>query len=285
MAVPPITETPPPLPGSLRTTDMSLSAGPPVRTPKKAGWLRTLFWTPLRPAENWAQTLVRVAGNLLRWIIGLPVVVGLIGWGVFSLYNWWADRPYHLTGLEGVEIGMTMTDVTLLKGAPTSSTNRFQQYVTPRPPADTQFVTQRERTSQALPQGMPEEEREERRRQLLARRTELLADQTMTNWWENSPIVPQERAMTFGGGLLVTFSGMSEDAWRVSRVCQTNPNYWEKLIGVSRGDAEADVTRHLGQPDSIRIDDDGLSKLSFFEDYNLTIRFERARVVGYCVGT
>lgn len=83
--------------------------------------LGRLLWSPVRASENWAQTLVRVAGNFLRWVIGLPIVVGLLGWGVFSFNSWWKDRPYRLTGLEGVEIGMTPTEVTLIKGAPSSN--------------------------------------------------------------------------------------------------------------------------------------------------------------------
>lgn len=36
--------------------------------------LRILFWDPIRPGENWAQTLVRVAGNLTRTAITLGLV-------------------------------------------------------------------------------------------------------------------------------------------------------------------------------------------------------------------
>lgn len=80
-----------------------------------------LLWSPIRPGENWAQTLVRVAGNLLRWIIGLPIVVGLLIWGGVAGYGWWSDRPHRISELEGIAIGMTPTDVTLIKGAPRSS--------------------------------------------------------------------------------------------------------------------------------------------------------------------
>ena len=88
----------------------------------------------------------------------------------------------------------------------------------------------------------------------------------------------------FFGELLVILSGSSQDALRVSRVCQTNPRYYDKVIGVSGSDTEADVIRHLGQPHSVSIDDDGLSKRSFFERYNLMLQFEQARVVAICAG-
>ena len=34
--------------------------------PKRAGWLRRWFWAPVGRNENWAQTVFRVLGNLLR---------------------------------------------------------------------------------------------------------------------------------------------------------------------------------------------------------------------------
>lgn len=186
--------------------------------------LGRLMWSPVRQGENAAQTIVRVIGNLLRWVIGLPIVVGLIGWGVFSFHSWWSERPYRLTGLEGVEIGMTPTEVTLIKGAPRTSVPE-------------------QRDDGSWSQGM------------------------------------------FFGEQLVIFSGESEDALRVYRICLTEPRYYDRVIGVAGSDTEAEVIRHLGQPDSVSINDDGLRKQSSFERYNLMIVFEKARADTICVGT
>jgi hypothetical protein len=36
-------------------------------------WIRRWFWSPVRDNENWAQTLVRVSGNIFR--IAITVVL------------------------------------------------------------------------------------------------------------------------------------------------------------------------------------------------------------------
>jgi hypothetical protein len=88
----------------------------------------------------------------------------------------------------------------------------------------------------------------------------------------------------FFGDLLVILSGRSQEQLRVSRICQTDPRPYHNVIGVSGSEAEADVIRHLGQPDTVRVDEDGLAKRSFFDRYNIVIGFERARVTVICVG-
>lgn len=40
-------------------------------------WLRRWFWTPVRENENWAQTLVRAAGNLFRIVLTLTIVLAV----------------------------------------------------------------------------------------------------------------------------------------------------------------------------------------------------------------
>lgn len=46
--------------------------------------LRILFWDGVKPGENWAQTLVRVAGNLFRTFITLSLLfvlyLGMLDW-------------------------------------------------------------------------------------------------------------------------------------------------------------------------------------------------------------
>ena len=186
--------------------------------------LGRLLWSPVRASENWAQTLVRVVGNLLRWIIGLPLLIGLAAWGASSIDSWMSDRPRHISELEGIDIGMTPTEVTLVKGAPSTD-------------------------------------------------GPMKADD---NSWK--------QAMVFDD-LLVLFKGSSEEALRVSRVCLTAPRAYQEVIGVGGADSEKDVVRHLGQPDSEKIDADGLGKQSYFDQYNLMLRFEKAQVSGICVGT
>jgi hypothetical protein len=50
----------------------------------EARWLRAWFWSSLRPSENWAQTLVRVIGNLFRILLtalaALALGVGAQTW-------------------------------------------------------------------------------------------------------------------------------------------------------------------------------------------------------------
>lgn len=241
-----------------------------------------LLWSPVRPSENWAQTLVRVAGNLLRWVIGLPIVVGLLGWGVFSLHSWWSDRPYRLTGLQGVEIGMTPTEVTLIKGAPKYiipilAAVAFDDIKPPqeedwRPPLPEGFMHIREGSDGQeflFPDGTPEE----------------VMDATIRKHYQNAAAIDEMRFENPLDAIEVHFDRGSEGASQVSLICLTEPQRFHRVIGVSGSDTEEEVIRHLGQPDSVEIDDNGLSKWSSFERYNLFVRFEKARVVGICVGT
>lgn len=42
-------------------------------------WIRSWFWSSVRDGENWAQTLVRIAGNLFRIVVtGVAVLIGAI---------------------------------------------------------------------------------------------------------------------------------------------------------------------------------------------------------------
>jgi hypothetical protein len=84
--------------------------------------------------------------------------------------------------------------------------------------------------------------------------------------------------------LEVNFDRGPEGTSLVSQVCLRELKHYNKVIGVSGSDTEADIIRHLGQPDTVKVDEDGLAKRSFFDRYNIVIGFERARVTVICVG-
>ncbi len=80
-----------------------------------------LLWSPIGANENWAQTLVRVTGNLLRWVIGIPAlaVAAIAAW--FALQNWADSRPVKPKSIQvmnGLSVGMTKDEVTVAKGKP-----------------------------------------------------------------------------------------------------------------------------------------------------------------------
>tara|TARA_R110000744_G_scaffold57807_5_gene121101 strand:- start:178 stop:741 length:564 start_codon:yes stop_codon:yes gene_type:complete len=58
------------------------------------------FWAPRREPENWAQTLVRVLGNIFRDVISafvILVVVALVGWGISGLWQATFDETKFVT--------------------------------------------------------------------------------------------------------------------------------------------------------------------------------------------
>lgn len=113
--------TPPPLPGTGRVQEPPQSKQTAATMAvKKSNTFRRLIWSPPRPSENWAQTLVRVIGNLVRWAIAVPAVFGLGIWGAVSLLQWLEDRPVFVSEYDDIAIGMTPIEVTLLKGKPDS---------------------------------------------------------------------------------------------------------------------------------------------------------------------
>lgn len=50
-------------------------------------WLHRWFWSPIREGENWAQTIVRVSGNLLRSIFTVLAVSALLA----SIVSYFSD--------------------------------------------------------------------------------------------------------------------------------------------------------------------------------------------------
>jgi hypothetical protein len=75
-------DNPPPLPGNLRRAETSELKQSLATPPSKAGWLRRWFWAPVKIGENWAQTLLRVLGNLFRTAVTLTIVLNGIGFSI-----------------------------------------------------------------------------------------------------------------------------------------------------------------------------------------------------------
>lgn len=86
------------------------------------------------------------------------------------------------------------------------------------------------------------------------------------------------------GDLLVLLDGPSEDDLTVHRVCETEPGYETDVNGIKGWESEKSVLRRLGRPTMEVADEDGPGKSSYFERYNLMIRFSQSRVRGICVG-
>ena len=51
-------------------------------------WIRAWFWSQVRDSENWAQTLVRVSGNLLR----IALTIAVLGTAGLASTTYLADR-------------------------------------------------------------------------------------------------------------------------------------------------------------------------------------------------
>ena len=84
--------------------------------------LRDLLWSPVKERETWALTLVRVTGNLLRWIVGLPAIIAILIAIGLAINSWYSGRPVELDTIKGVSIGMSPDQVTVAKGNPSNRT-------------------------------------------------------------------------------------------------------------------------------------------------------------------
>jgi hypothetical protein len=80
-----------------------------MSTPAQASTPRTVFhgivqwfWTPLRDGENWAQTIVRVSGNLLR--SSLTILVALAGVIAIDIYLKGARTADQQELVRGIEV-------------------------------------------------------------------------------------------------------------------------------------------------------------------------------------
>lgn len=85
--------------------------------------LSHLLWSPVKEGETWALTFVRVAGNLIRWLVIFPAILFALALAGFGIYYWFDNRPAELNEVDGVRIGMTLDDVTVAKGEPEHKSN------------------------------------------------------------------------------------------------------------------------------------------------------------------
>lgn len=56
-------------------------------------WLKSWIWSSYRSNENWAQTLVRVFGNLFRIAVTLVLLIVLIAIGFFAWDSYKSSQP------------------------------------------------------------------------------------------------------------------------------------------------------------------------------------------------
>lgn len=87
------TNAPPPLPGNSRRVEKSEPTGSGATPPNKGGWLRRWFWAPVRHAENWAQTILRVLGNLFRIALTVCAFLFVLGASLVAYSAARTDRP------------------------------------------------------------------------------------------------------------------------------------------------------------------------------------------------
>lgn len=80
--------------------------------------LSHLLWSPVKDGETWALTFVRIAGNLIRWLVIFPAIVFAVILAGYGIHQWYDNRPSELTAIEGIAIGMTPDEVTVSKGTP-----------------------------------------------------------------------------------------------------------------------------------------------------------------------
>lgn len=59
-------------------------------------WIKVWFWSSKPESENWAQTLVRIFGNLLR----ISLTICFVGVVAISVASYLDDRSYELTRRE-----------------------------------------------------------------------------------------------------------------------------------------------------------------------------------------
>ena len=86
-------ESPPPLPGNSHQVEVSARKESPTTSQKRPGRLRRWFWSPVKNAENWAQTVFRVLGNLFRIALTLCVLFFVVGACFVAFFSARAERP------------------------------------------------------------------------------------------------------------------------------------------------------------------------------------------------
>lgn len=83
--------------------------------------IRSWFWSVPRPQENWAQTIVRVLGNLFR--IAISLVIALVAFLlVYAGLNWVGDQQPEPVDLVTAYVeNRTQSNVTKDDGSPICS--------------------------------------------------------------------------------------------------------------------------------------------------------------------
>lgn len=90
---------PPPLPNNPLGAGNGSQFAADDTTPKRAGWLRRWVWAPVGRNENWAQTVFRVLGNLLRIAFTVLVLFAAVIASIFGYFFAKENRP-ELFGAE-----------------------------------------------------------------------------------------------------------------------------------------------------------------------------------------
>lgn len=72
-------------------------------------WIGRWFWAPIKAGENWAQTLVRVLGNLFRSALTLAVVGIAIILGLSAYYSGQSSANYAAAQADKEKIYIKVT--------------------------------------------------------------------------------------------------------------------------------------------------------------------------------
>ena len=99
---------------------------------------------------------------------------------------------------------------------------------------------------------------------------------TYSQTWIYFPI--EDERMFF-----VIFWGESEDRITVGRVCQ--PLGFSSLLGFNRYSREQDIIDELGEPSSVSIHSNGLTKFINFREWNVAYQITKGEVGSRCIAT
>lgn len=83
-------DSPPPLPNQFGADQRENAHSEFQRGVKKPGLIRRWFWSPVKIGENWAQTLLRVLGNLFRIALTLIILMAI----ALSIAIYISDQNY-----------------------------------------------------------------------------------------------------------------------------------------------------------------------------------------------
>lgn len=74
-------------------------------------WLGRWFWSPIKPGENSAQTLVRVLGNLFRDALSLVILIVVVGGVLLGITSARSSADYAERETERAKLVVTVTRV------------------------------------------------------------------------------------------------------------------------------------------------------------------------------